>query len=191
VDAPRESLTVLLERARNGDAGAAAQVFPVVYDELRRIASRLVSHRPAEGAGTLGPTALVHEAYLRLVGRDAPWEHRRQFFGTAARAMRSALVDHVRGRGAAKRGGDREREPFHEALAWYEARSIDLLALDEALEELERIDSDKRTLVELRFFAGLSVEEAAALLGISKATAEREWAAARAWLRTRLSPSLE
>jgi RNA polymerase sigma factor (TIGR02999 family) len=182
----RESLTLLLERARNGDARAAARVFPIVYDELRRLAARVAQGRPVEGA-TLGPTALVHEAFLRLVDRDAPFESRRQFFGAAARAMRSALVDHVRSRGAQKRGGDRTREPFHEALAWYEARSIDVLALDEALGDLEGIDPAKRALVEFRFFAGLSVEDAAAMLGVSRATAEREWAACRAWLRTRLT----
>lgn len=186
--APRPSaqLTVLLERARLGDSAAAAEVLPLVYDELRHIArAKLGGRSPGE---SLEATALVHEAYLRLFDRATPFESRRHFYCTAARAMRSVLVDHVRARRSAKRGGEAKREPLHAAIAWYEARSIDLVALDEALESLEAVDPVKRTLVELRFFAGLDVAQAAELLGVSRATAEREWAVTRAWLRGRLAP---
>jgi RNA polymerase sigma factor (TIGR02999 family) len=180
-----EPLTVLLERARQGEPGAADQVLPLVYEELRRLAGRQLG--PHAAGRSLQATDLVHEAYLRLLGREAPWEDRRHFFCTAARVMRSVLVDHVRARKAQKRGGDQQRSPLTEAAAWYEERSIDVLALDEALERLDAVDAAKRTLVELRFFAGLSVEDAARLLGVSRATAEREWTVARAWLRGQLS----
>jgi RNA polymerase sigma factor (TIGR02999 family) len=178
-------VTRLLERAREGDSSALAQVLPLVYEELRRIAHGKM--RRQGPAGTLQTTALVHEVYLRLVGRESPWESRAQFFGVAARAMRSILVDHARARKAAKRGGAVERECFHEALAWFEDRSIDVIALDEALDTLERDEPRQRRLVALRFFAGLSTEDAAAMLGVSTATAERDWTVARAWLKLQLA----
>lgn len=181
-----QDLTVWLERARAGDRAAAERVFPVVYDELRRIAST----RLRGGQATLETTGLVHEAYLKLVRRDAPWESRGHFFGVAARAMRSVLVDHARQRSAAKRQGGR-REPLSDALAWFDARSIDLVDLDEALEALGQEDARKRNLVDLRFFAGLPTERAAEVLGVSVATAERDWAFARAWLARRLGPGSE
>jgi RNA polymerase sigma factor (TIGR02999 family) len=183
----RADVTRILEAARLGDAAAAEEVLPLLYDELRGLArARMGSRLPAH---TLQPTALVHEVYLRIMDRDASWESRAHFFGVAAKAMRSVLVDHARARRARKRGGDREREPLHEAVAWFEERSIDLVALSEALDRLQEQDPRKRRLVELRFFAGLTTAEAAEMLGVSVATAERDWALARAWLRRELGGS--
>jgi RNA polymerase sigma factor (TIGR02999 family) len=179
------SVTELLGRARAGDRDALAAVFPLVYDELRRIAAARVRGQGA--SPTLQTTALVHEAYLRLMEGDAPWESRAHFFHVAASAMRSILIDHARARKAAKRGGNRRREPFHEALAWFEEQRIDLVDLGDALEDLGKEEPRKKQLVELRFFAGLTSEEASEVLGISIATAERDWTLARAWLRKRMS----
>jgi RNA polymerase sigma factor (TIGR02999 family) len=181
---PSGRITQLLERARNGDADAVAEVTPLVYEALRDIAGRQV--RGARG-GTLQTTALVHEAYLRLLGRDSPWESRAHFYGVAARAMRSILVDHARAKKAKKRGGEGRREPFHDALAWFEEHSIDLLSLEESLDVLAREQPRQHQLVELRFFAGLTTEDAAQVLGISRATAERDWTVTRAWLRGRMT----
>ena len=159
-------ITRLLENARGGDPKAMDLVLPFVMDELHRIATaKLRGHRPGQ---TLQATALVNEAYVRLVGRAAPWESRAQFFHVAAAAMRSILIDHARATKAAKRGGDRRREPFHDALAWFDERSIDLIDLGDALDALDREEPRKRQLVELRFFAGLSTEDAAAVLGVSR-----------------------
>ena len=181
---PGVDLTELLERARSGDREAMNAAFPRVAAELRRIAG---AHKRGHAPGaTLQTTALVDEAYLRLLRRDAPWESRAQFFGVAARAMRSILVDHARARGALKRGGGRRRVPLDDAMAWFEERSIDLIALDEAIEALERVDARKRLLVDLRFFAGQSEATVAEVLGVSVATVEREWALARAWLQVRM-----
>jgi RNA polymerase sigma-70 factor, ECF subfamily len=181
----REGLTVLLERARTGDDAARDAAFGEVYRELRRIAAAQMRGR-APGQ-TLQATAVVHEAYLRLVGREAPWESRSHFFCVAAQAMRSVLVDHARARTADKRGGGRRREPLHEAAAWFEERSIDLVALDDALDALGAFDPRLRRHVELRFFAGLTVDRVAQLQGVSVATAERDWALARTWLHRRMS----
>ena len=180
-----DDLTGWLERARAGDRDAAERVFPGVYAELRRLASS----RLRGGGATLETTALVHEAYLRLVRRDAPWESRGHFFAVAARAMRSVLVDHARQRAAAKRQGGRQA-PLSDALAWFDAQAIDVLDLDVALDELAHHDPRKRTLVDLRFFAGLPTDRAAEVLGVSVATAERDWAFARAWLSRRLGAGL-
>jgi RNA polymerase sigma factor (TIGR02999 family) len=177
-------ITQLLERARTGDPAAVAEVTPLVYDALREIAARQVR---GDRAGTLQTTALVHEAYLRLLGRDTPWESRAHFYCMAARAMRSILIDHARARKAQKRGGAARREPFHDALAWFEDRSIDLLALEETLDVRAREQPRQPQLVELRFFAGLTTEDAAQVLGVSRATAERDWAVTRAWLRGRMT----
>ena len=180
-------VTRLLESARNGDSDALARVVPLLYEELRRLAS--ANLRRHATPATLQTTALVHEAYLRLVDREAPWVSRAHFFHVAASAMRSILIDHARGRKAQKRGGRRLREPFDEALSWFEERSIDLIALGEALDALEREDPRRRRLVELRFFAGLSTEDAAEVLGVSRATAARDWVVARTWLFRRLGGS--
>ncbi|MEQ8766807.1 MAG: sigma-70 family RNA polymerase sigma factor [Planctomycetota bacterium] len=172
-----------LDAAVLGDKQAAEDLIPLVYDELRSLArARLAALPPGQ---TLGPTALVHEAYLRIVGRGDPgWDHRGHFFGAAARAMRDILVDQARRKGAKKRGGDRARvdpvEPFIQQPV------DDLLAVHEALERLEREDPRKSRLIDLRYFAGFSNEETADILGVSTRTVEREWRYVRAWLKCEL-----
>lgn len=189
-------MTQLLRAWSAGDAHASDALVRSVYAELRRQA-RLVLRREGEGH-TLQPTALVHEAWLRLGDqRDARWESRTQFFAVAAQAMRRVLVDHARTRGALKRGGgavqvslgDADRAArAHGATSAADAAldAVDVLALDDALSRLAVLDPQKARLVDLRYFAGLSIPEAAAALGISPATVGREWAIARMWLRREL-----
>jgi RNA polymerase sigma factor (TIGR02999 family) len=175
-------VTRILSAIEQGDAQAAAQLLPLVYDELRRLAAaRLARETPDQ---TLEATALVHEAYLRLVGADPGrhWNGRGHFFAAAAEAMRRILVDRARRKHAEKRGGDRHRVSLAAADAVAEPPADDLLALDEALARFAAIDPIKAELVKLRYFAGLSEDEAAAALGIARATASRWWAYARAWL---------
>jgi RNA polymerase sigma factor (TIGR02999 family) len=179
-------VTRILDALDHGDPHAASQLLPLVYDELRRLASRrLAQERPGL---TLQPTALVHEAYLRLVGgeKGRPWDGRGHFFAAAAEAMRRILVENARRKERRKHGGGHHRVPLADVEAAAPALSDDLLALDEALARLAEEDPVKARLVELRFFAGLSVEDAAACLGISRATADRYWAYARAWLYARV-----
>jgi RNA polymerase sigma factor (TIGR02999 family) len=176
------NVTRILAAIEQGDPQAAERLLPLVYDELRRLAAHKLSR---EAAGqTLDPTALVHEAYLRLVGLDdqGRWKDRGHFFAAAAQAMRRILVDNARRKRAQKRGDGLQRQPL-DAIA---APEIDeeLVALDEALEKLAEADPIKARLVELRYFAGLTGEQAAQVLAISPATADRHWAFARAWLRT-------
>jgi RNA polymerase sigma factor (TIGR02999 family) len=176
-------VTRLLDAAAAGDRQAAADLLPLVYDELRRLAAaRLANERPDH---TLDATALVHEAYLRLVGSadGQRWAGRTHFFSTAATAIRRILVDHARARRADKRGGAAARVPLDAVPAAPEP-DAELLALDEALNRLAERDPTKARLVELRYFAGLTGDEAATALGISPATADRHWAFARAWLQT-------
>lgn len=182
-----DELNVLLARARAGDANAVAQMMPLVYDELRRVAARYMRReRPGQ---TIQATALVHEAYLRLLKDKARhWQNRAHFLAIAATAMREILVERARARGAAKRGGARDRITLDEASLAVPDQPIDLDAIDEALTRLARLDPRQARIVELRFFGGLTVEEAAAVLGISPATLKREWSAARAWLRRALTP---
>jgi RNA polymerase sigma factor (TIGR02999 family) len=177
-------VTRLLDAAAAGDPGAAADLLPLVYDELRRLAAaRLAAEKPGQ---TLQATALVHEAYLRLVGgADPGWNGRGHFFAAAAEAMRRILVDSARRKRADKRGGDRKRADLRDVPA-ADLPPEDLLDLDAALTAFEAEDPDKAALVRLRFFGGLSEAEAAACLGLSRATAARHWAYARAWLRDRL-----
>jgi RNA polymerase sigma factor (TIGR02999 family) len=182
-------VTQLLREIEHGDPYAAEQLLPLVYEELRKLAAaKLAQEKPGQ---TLQATALVHEAYLRLVDAEkAPhWETRGHFFAAAAGAMRRILIDQARHKQADKHGGGRLRVDLPEGLAAPEPRSDDLVALDEALSRLERHDPDAARLVKLRYFAGLSHQEAAAALGVSRGAADRLWALARAWLFRQLSKS--
>jgi RNA polymerase sigma factor (TIGR02999 family) len=177
-----DDVTRVLEAIEAGDPRAAGQLLPLVYDELRRLAARKMDReRPGQ---TLSATALVHEAYIRLVDRDREqhWQGRGHFFAAAAEAMRRILVENARHKAALKCGGGRERHPLDEALCVTPEPREDLLALDEALERLARVDPTKAELVKLRYFAGLTVDQAAQALGLSTSTAERSWVYARAWL---------
>lgn len=180
-------VTALLLAWGAGDGGALDALMPAVYAELRRQAARALRR---EAAGhTLQPTALVHEAYLRLVDHArVPWESRAQFFGVAARCMRQILVDHARARAAAKRGGAVLAVTLGEGDAPAPEPTEEVLALDEALGRLTALDPDQARVVELRYFGGLTIAETAAALGVSPATVKREWAVASAWLRRELSP---
>ena len=172
----------ILSAIEQGDPSAAEQLLPLVYDELRRLAAQRLA---GEGPGhTLQPTALVHEAYLKLVGPEPqrPWNGRAHFFAAAAEAMRRILIDHARRKGRARRGGGRKRVELQDIDPATEEGADDLLALDEALNRLAAADPRRAELVRLRYFAGLTLEQAAELLGISRATADRHWAFARAWL---------
>jgi RNA polymerase sigma factor (TIGR02999 family) len=174
-------VTELLTRWSNGEEAAREKLVPLVYDELRRVARRCLAGQPRDQ--TLQSTALVHEAYLRLVGRnEVHWQNRVHFFAVAARLMRGILVDHARMRSASKRGGGNLTLTLDDALASPKQREVDLVALDEALNALASLDPKQGELVELRFFAGLSIEDTSRVLGISPATVKREWATARAWL---------
>jgi len=173
-------VTRLLESAAAGDRQAAADLFPLVYDELRKFAAaRMAEERPGQ---TLQPTALVHEAYMRLVG-DQRFDGRGHFFAAAAEAMRRILVEAARRKGRAKRGGDQKRVDLGDYEVTAGSPAEDILAVDEALTQLAAEDPEAARVVQLHFFAGLSVEEAAEALGISRATAYRQWNFARAWLR--------
>jgi RNA polymerase sigma factor (TIGR02999 family) len=163
------------------EAQAAADLLPALYAELRRLAAALTARR-APGQ-TLTPTALVHEAYLRLVkDQDPGWHGRRHFFGAAARAMREILIEQARRKGRLKRGGRRHRVELTEGVAWIEPPADDLLALDEALQRLQAEDPLLAEIVMLRYYSGLSVEETAAVVGVSVSTLTRDWRYARAWL---------
>jgi RNA polymerase sigma factor (TIGR02999 family) len=182
---PSDDVTALLRAWGRGDAQAAEKLAGLVYAELRRTAARHLRRERREHS--LAPTALVHEAYLRLVGqRRAVWKNRAQFYAVAARTMRRILVDHARQRRASKRGGSWLRISFAETVAAGDPPDLDLLALDDALAELAAIDADKARMVELRFFVGLSLEETARAMDVSVATLTREWRTARAWLFRRL-----
>ena len=181
-----QGITRLLNAWQRGDAGARDRLFVLVYDELRR---RATAHLRRERRDhTLRPTALVHEAYLRLMGQDrAQWQGRSQFFAIASETMRRVLVDHARERKAAKRGGTAVRVALEEDVASTDAREVDLIALDTALDDLAALDPRKSRLVEMRFFGGLEMEEIAGVLDISRATADRDWRFARRWLYRRMA----
>jgi RNA polymerase sigma factor (TIGR02999 family) len=183
-------VTRLLAAIDQGDAQASAQLLPLLYDELRRLAAqRLAREKPGQ---TLDATALVHEAYLRLLGSagaDPKWNSRGHFFAAAAEAMRRILVESARRKGSLKHGGHRHRVDLDSACSAADPRSLDLLALDEALSKLATSEPLKAELVKLRFFAGLTMPEAAAALGISRTTAERYWTFARSWLYAELADS--
>ena len=180
IDMPE--VTQLLHALDRGDPHAAAQLLPLVYDELRRLAAARLAAEPS--GNTLQPTALVHEAYLRLVGTPGgdEWDSRGHFFAAAAEAMRRILIDQARRKKRSKHGGGRHRVSLDEALSIGQAPNDDVLALDEALEKLAAADPAKAQLVKLHYFAGLTLEEAGRVLGISHRTAKRHWAYARAWL---------
>jgi RNA polymerase sigma factor (TIGR02999 family) len=179
--------TRLLINLGNGDPKAAARLLPLVYDELRSVAARYFRRQGANH--TLQPTALVHEAFLKLVDQtQAKWKDRAHFFAVAAQAMRQILVNHARARGAEKRGGGRAKIAFADDMAAAASPGeFDPLALDEALTRLAALDERKAKVVELRFFSGLSVEEVAEVLGVSLTTIEGDWRMARAWLSRALS----
>ncbi|HZL36193.1 MAG TPA: sigma-70 family RNA polymerase sigma factor [Tepidisphaeraceae bacterium] len=178
-------MTQILKAIDCGEAKAAGELLPLVYDELRKLARHRMSGEAADH--TLQPTALVHEAYLRLVGKDNPgWQNRAHFFAAAAEAMRRILVDHARRKQADKRGGDLERQPLDSAQLVAPSPGNDIVALDEALGRLKRIEPQAAQVVELKYFAGLSLQEIAQMLGISPRTADRQWAYARAWLHQEL-----
>lgn len=175
-------VTQLLNEIERGAPQAAAQLLPLVYEELRRLAAARLAVEPA---GTLQPTALVHEAYLRLVGtrQGDQWDHRGHFFAAAAEAMRRIIIDDARRKAAIRHGGEMHRKTLDPDASALAKPSEDILALDEALDRLEAEDPLKARLVKLRYFAGLSLAETAATLDLSERTAGRHWAYARAWLR--------
>jgi RNA polymerase sigma factor (TIGR02999 family) len=185
VTAPGKSVTELLVLWRDGDKAAQERLMALVYDDLRRRAAGYL--RRERGSHTLQPTALVHEAYLRLVDQDrVVWQNRAHFLAVAASMMRRVLVDHGRRQKAEKRGGLGSRVTLDEAIAPSGPRDLDLLALDAALSELAVLDDQQARIVEMRAFGGLSVEETAEAIGISSATVKRHWAFALAWLQSRL-----
>ncbi len=178
--------TQLLARLSAGDEAAGEALLPFVYEELRAVATSCM--RRERHAHTLQPTALVHEAYMRLLGTDETphWEDRQHFVRVAAKAMRNVLVDHARRRNALKRGGAEDPVPLDQVVASFEEQSLDVLALHECLEQLADTDAELARLVELRFFAGLTIEETSRILERSPATIERRWKVARMWLRDRM-----
>ena len=177
---PNQEITDLLNQWANGDEDAGERVFPLVYDELRRIAGRWIRQSEPH---TLQITALVHEAYLRLTGDSGKqWETRGHFFGVAAKAMRHVLVDHARARAAAKRGGPLKPMPLNDAFDLAPGRLPELVLLDDALSALAKLHPRQSQVVELRFFGGLSVEQTAGTLRVSAETVARDWRAAKAWL---------
>jgi RNA polymerase sigma factor (TIGR02999 family) len=182
---PRD-VTDLLSRWRSGDRRALDALMPVVYEELRQLARNYLRHEASDH--TLQSTALVHEAYVRLVRQKTPdWQGRTHFYGVAARLMRQILVDHARSRRADKRGGDSITLTLDERIVGSTGREVDVLALDEALTRLAELSPQQSQIVELRFFSGLSIEDTAEVLGISVATVKRSWTTARAWLFREMS----
>ena len=183
---PQGGVTQLLMAWNEGDESALEKLMPLVLDELRRLAAAYLRRERANH--TLQPTALVNEAYLRLVDQKARWQNRAQFFGVAAQLMRRVLVDHARVHQAQKRGGsDQQRLSLADVERASDKPDVDLLALHEALNELAELDPQQARIVELKFFGGLSIEETAEVLGVGHATVERDWKMARAWLRSKLA----
>jgi RNA polymerase sigma-70 factor (ECF subfamily) len=181
-------VTVLLKEISSGNRDALAKLVPVVYDELRRLAAYYL--RQERSDHTLQATALVHEAYLRLVDqRHVDWNNRNHFFGVAAHLMRRVLLMHARELRAAKRGGAAQKISLDENAIFSQAQAEELVYLDELLTRLSAFDAQQERVVELRFFAGLSVEETADLMGISPATVKRDWAMAKAWLAREMGSS--
>jgi len=182
----RHDVTQILSDMHGGDRASLEKLLPMIYDELHALAqAQLRQERPGH---TLQATALVNEAYLKLIElKHIKWEGRAHFFGAAARIIRRILVDHARGRDRLKRGGDRKRIPLDSSAIQDDGKSVDLIALHEALEKLEALDSRQSKIVELRFFGGLSMKEVADVLGVSLRTVEGDWTMARAWLMEQLA----
>ena len=181
----QRALVDLITRATQAGGSSTEELSDILYKELRRLA-RAYMHRERR-EHTLQPTALANEAYLRLIGgADLNWQGRAHFLAIAARTMRIILVDHARKRGAQKRGGDRERVPLQEAIDALGTPDLDVLDVEEALTELRELDARKVEVVEMRFFGGMTAKDIATVLGISPATVQDDWYAARAWLRARL-----
>jgi RNA polymerase sigma factor (TIGR02999 family) len=179
-------VTVLLKAMRAGDGNAENDLLPLVYQELHRLAqSYMRRERPDH---TLQPTALIHEAYLRLAGQDVDWKNREHFIGVAAHVMRRVLVDHARAHRASVRGGDRKRVDLEEGVAVSAERSDEVLLVDSALERLAKTNLRQARVVELRYFGGLSMEEISAVLSISLRSAKRDWSLARIWLFREIHP---
>jgi RNA polymerase sigma factor (TIGR02999 family) len=186
MDSATPTITQLLIDWSHGDEQALDQLTPLVYDELRKMARTYLRRERSDH--TLQATALVHEAYLRLIDQHSvSWQNRAHFFGIASQMMRRILVNHAQARAAEKRGGGAEKLSLDEAVSFPNQREIDLIALDEALKELERLDPQQTRIVELRFFGGLSIEDTAEALRISPATVKRDWSTARLWLRRQLA----
>ena len=181
----KSDITGLLSEYKEGNRAALDELFPLIYDELKRVAANKLKNERSDH--TLQPTALVHEAYLKLIQQESvDWQSRVQFFGLAAEMMRRILTNHATSRNTDKRGGQNLKIELDEALIFATGREIDLIGLDEALTELEKVDADQARIVELKFYTGLKVEEIAGLLGISDSTVKREWRMAKAWLYDRL-----
>ena len=184
---PEPDVTALLIEVANGNQAAQEKLVPLVYDQLKRLARRYM--RRERAGHTLQTTALVHEAYLKLVGQHSPhWQGRAQFYGIAAQLMRRILIDHARRHLREKRGGTQVILPLEEGLAFTPEHSEDLLKLDEALDRLSKLDPRQSRIVELRFFGGLSVEETSRFLNVSPITVKRDWAVAKVWLYGELRP---
>ncbi len=180
------NVTVVLQRIADGDREAAEQLLPFVYDELRRMANAAMGGQSK--AHTLQPTALVHEAYVRLLRPTEGYENRSHFMAVASMAMRQILTDHARRKRAARRGGDKQKVSAENVqLEGPDASGVDVVALDDALTKLAELDPRRHRVVELRFFGGLSVDDVAALMNVSRSTVEADWRAARAWLSVELA----
>lgn len=177
-----QTVTRMIERSRSGDQEALSQLLPIVYDELRRLAAKYM--RNEQNRQTLQATALVHEAYMRLLrDRQLRWNDRAHFIAIAARSMRQILVERARARSARKRGGDQQAITLKDEILGRRESTVDVLALEEALQRLAELDPKQAELVELRFFGGLTFEETAEVMGVSTATIKRWWNFAKAWLR--------
>ena len=184
--ATQDNITELLVGYGRGDKKALDKLMPIVYEELRRQAARYL--RKEQPGHTLQTTALIHEAYVRLVDqRHVQWQNRAHFFGIAAQLMRRILVDHARTKKRVKRGGSDVKVSIDDANVAVKGQDLDVVALDEALQRLAEIDEQQSRVVELRFFSGLTVEETAEVMGISKATVKRDWSMAKAWLHRELT----
>lgn len=181
-------VTQLLNRVRDGDSAAANQLFPLVYADLRSVALKYFRDQPSDH--TLQPTALVHEAFLRMIGNDGKWQDRVHFFAVAATAMRQILVNYAEARGAQKRGGGKKGVTLIDDVHAAGADGFNPIELDDALKRLSELDARKGRVVELRFFGGLTLEEIAGVLNVSRSTVDADWRMARAWLARELSEGM-